>query len=357
MADGDDRPQVPEEVPVPRRRLGSRRLLRSYRTVAERPSDPHAETHLAPPIAQDDELPAVQRTRRRERALSAVIGVLFALAALSSLAFTVCYFEIPDWKLGLDQNMALGAALGTTMAALAIGFVLMGNGLAPAVHSEQEREPHHSEPEDEAAAEEMIVGGASEIGLSQRRFVRRGLIAALGLLPVPFVIGLRDVGPLPRKRLFRNAWTAGVRLVDPDTYTPFKLGDLEIGSMATAMPENHTDATLPVNAESAVVLIRLPPRVNRPLPGRENWSVGDIVAYSKICTHAGCPVGLYEQQSHLLLCPCHQSTFDVPHGCKVIFGPAARSLPQLPIYADRDGYLRCRRPFDQPLGPGFWERK
>jgi ubiquinol-cytochrome c reductase iron-sulfur subunit len=357
MTDGDERPRVPEDLPVPRRRLGSWRLVRSYREAADRPSDPHAHTHEAPPVAQDDELPPLQRTPRRERLVSRFVGALFALAVVSSLTFSVCYFVIPPtWRIGLDLNTALGASLGTTMAALAVGLIVMGKSFAPAVHSEQEREPHHSEPDDESAAEEIIVGGASEIGLAQRRFVRRGLIAALGLLPVPFVIGLRDVGPLPRDRMFRNAWTRGVRLVDPDTLTPFKLGDLEIGSMATAMPENHTEATLPVNAESAVVLIHLPPGVNRPLPGRADWAVGDIVAYSKICTHAGCPVGLYEQQSHRLLCPCHQSTFDVPNGCKAIFGPAARALPQLPIYADRDGYLRARRPFNQPLGPSFWER-
>jgi ubiquinol-cytochrome c reductase iron-sulfur subunit len=357
MADDDRHPRVPEELPLPPHRLGSRRLLRSYRAAADRPSDPHAHTHEAPPVAQDDELPAAQRTHRRERAVSLVTGAMFALAVVSSLSFCITFFVIPHtWRLGLDANTAIGASLGTALGALAVGFIMLAKYVAPAVDSEQEREPHHSPPEDEQAAEKMIVGGATEIGLAQRRFVRRGLLAALGLLPIPFVIGLRDVGPLPRNRLFRNAWTPGVRLVDPDTLKPFKLGDLDIGAMATAMPENHPDATLPVNAESAVVLIHLPPGVNRPLPGRASWAVDDLVAYSKICTHAGCPVGLYEAQSHHLLCPCHQSTFDVPDGCKVVFGPAARSLPQLPIYVDSEGYLRAKRGFNQPLGPSFWER-
>jgi ubiquinol-cytochrome c reductase iron-sulfur subunit len=122
------------------------------------------------------------------------------------------------------------------------------------------------------------------------------------------------------------------------------------------MPEGATDATKPVNAESVVLLIRLPPGVNRPLPGRATWAADDNVAYSKICTHAGCPVGLFEQKTHHLLCPCHQSTFDAAHGCQVIFGPAPRPLPQLPIYTDPQGYLRARRPFDEALGPSFWER-
>lgn len=357
MADDDHRPQVPEELPIPPHRLGSRRLLRSYRSAATRPSDPHAHTREAPPIAQDGELPSVQRTRRRERSLSTFVGAMFVLSFLSSVAFCVCYLAIPhSWRLGLDQNIALGASLGTAMAALAIGFISMGKGFAPAVHSEQDREPHHSEPEHEQAAEREIIGGATEIGLAQRRFVRRGLLAAIGILPLPFLFELRDVGPRPGTRLFLNNWAADTRLVDSDTGEPIKVGDLEIGGMATAMPEGHIDATLPVNAESAVILIRLPPGVNRPGPGRADWSVDDLVAYSKICTHAGCPVGLYEARTHLLLCPCHQSTFDVPEGCRVVFGPAARPLPQLPIYADAYGYLRARRGFDQPVGPSFWER-
>lgn len=356
MAD-PDRPRVPEHLPVPRWRLGSRRLERSYRAAQTRPSDEHGHTHPAPSITQADDPPTAQQTHRRERFISLLVGAMFALAALSSLGFVVAYFLIPDtWRLGFDLNLALGATLGTTMAALGVGFIVMGKAFAPAVVSEQTREPHHSSAEDEQAAEQEIVGGASEIGIAQRRFVRRSLLAALGLLPVPFLVGLRDLGPLPENRLFLDNWVDGVRLVDADTYRPIKLGDIDIGGMATVMPEGHTDPTLPVNAESAVVLIRLPTGVNRPLPGRAGWAVDGLVAYSKICTHAGCPVGLYEQQTHYLLCPCHQSTFDVPDGCRVIFGPAARPLPQLPIYVDADGYLRAQRGFDQALGPSFWER-
>jgi ubiquinol-cytochrome c reductase iron-sulfur subunit len=67
-------------------------------------------------------------------------------------------------------------------------------------------------------------------------------------------------------------------------------------------------------------------------------------------------VALYEQQTHHLLCPCHQSTFDVTEHAKVIFGPAKRPLPQLPITVDAEGYLVAQRDFTEPIGPSFWER-
>jgi ubiquinol-cytochrome c reductase iron-sulfur subunit len=93
-----------------------------------------------------------------------------------------------------------------------------------------------------------------------------------------------------------------------------------------------------------------------PLPERENWGVDGILAYSKICTHVGCPISLWEQQTHHLLCPCHQSTFDLADNGKVIFGPAARALPQLPIAVDEEGYLIATSDFTEPVGPSFWER-
>jgi ubiquinol-cytochrome c reductase iron-sulfur subunit len=133
------------------------------------------------------------------------------------------------------------------------------------------------------------------------------------------------------------------------------VGDLEIGGLSTVMPEgvgiDDKDA-----ATSPTILIRLRPGENHPAKGREDWAPQGYVAYNKICTHAGCPIGLYEQQTHLLFCPCHQSTFDVVNHCRVVFGPAARSLPQLPIYIDSEGHFRAVSDFIDPVGPSFWER-
>ena len=106
-------------------------------------------------------------------------------------------------------------------------------------------------------------------------------------------------------------------------------------------------------AKAAVLLMRLDPDGHQAPARSADWGYDGIVAYSKICTHVGCPVGLYEQQTHHLLCPCHQSTFDVTQDCKVIFGPAHRPLPQLPITVDADGYLIATASFNEPVGPSF----
>jgi ubiquinol-cytochrome c reductase iron-sulfur subunit len=102
--------------------------------------------------------------------------------------------------------------------------------------------------------------------------------------------------------------------------------------------------------------MRVEPGLIVPLPGRETWTPDGYVVYSKICTHAGCPVGLYQRETQQLLCPCHQSSFDVLHHAKPVFGPAAAPLPQLPIELGADGFLRATGDFSEPVGPSFWRR-
>lgn len=299
--------------------------------------------------------PDVREARRRQR-LRRVAAVAFVLSALGTVLFSVGYLVVTGGYLNVTLNKLLGTGLGVALGGLCVGLVSLAKAAPPETHGEQEREPHQSPAPEVEQTAGMIATGAARLGLAEHPLLRRTLLAALGLLPVPFVLGLRDLGPQPRNRMRVSAWRAGSLLIDENSKRPLRLGDLDIGGMTTVMPEGVSDPNLPVAAESAVIVIRLPPGVNRPLPGREDWAVDDLVAYSKICTHAGCPVDLYEQQTHNLLCPCHQSTFYVPHACAVLFGPAARSLPQLPIYADADGNIRAQAGFDQPLGPSFWER-
>ena len=122
--------------------------------------------------------------------------------------------------------------------------------------------------------------------------------------------------------------------------------------MLTVWPEGHTHA-----ADAPTLLIRTRPTQELKLQGEKvGWVVGDIIAYSKLCTHVGCPVGLYQAEEGLLLCPCHQSTFDVLDGARPVFGPAARPLPQLPLDVDDEGYLIATGDFEEPVGPGFWDR-
>ena len=119
--------------------------------------------------------------------------------------------------------------------------------------------------------------------------------------------------------------------------------------MLTVFPEGFVDA-----ADSQTILTRVGPEDVRPFPGRESWSPDGYLAFSKVCTHAGCPVGLYEAQTHRLFCPCHQSVFDVLDAARPTAGPAARPLPQLPLEVDPQGNLRSQSDFTEPVGPAFW---
>ena len=159
-----------------------------------------------------------------------------------------------------------------------------------------------------------------------------------------------------------------MRIVNDVAGTPIRPREIEIGQLVNAEPavffENNEEGE-PVfegvelqaaKAKAAVILVRMEPEEITPPAGRENWGVEGILCYSKICTHVGCPISLYEQQTHHVLCPCHQSTFDLADGGEVIFGPAARPLPQLPISVDSEGYLIATSDFTEPVGPSFWER-
>ena len=90
---------------------------------------------------------------------------------------------------------------------------------------------------------------------------------------------------------------------------------------------------------------------------RQDWQVGGILCYSKICTHVGCPISLWEQQTHHLLCPCHQSTFDLgDSGAGGLRTRRACRCPSCPITVDAEGYLVARSGFTVPVGPSYFER-
>ena len=189
------------------------------------------------------------------------------------------------------------------------------------------------------------------------------MLGTLPLLAAPVVL-LRDLGPLPGTSLRHTVWSPGRRLLVYGTNQPITPAEFSTpGQSITIVPEGFTE-DLDALAKATVTLIKFrPDELNVPttyagqtLIGTMNWTVDNIIAYSRICTHVGCPVGLYEQTTHHLLCPCHQSTFDAATGATVIFGPAPRPLPQLPMTVDSQGYLVARSDFTQPVGPSFWER-
>jgi ubiquinol-cytochrome c reductase iron-sulfur subunit len=320
---------------------------------------PQVQTHELVPEAEREETGYPldeEKARKAERA----VAFFFTLTFVAGLAFIVFYAVWPGHVGTVDRamysNYALGTALTLIFVGLAVGMTLWVRHLMTSKEIIQERHELASPEEDRRVFNEYFMQGTEESGITKRPLLRRTLLLAaapLGLLPL---ILLRDLGPLPEKKLRHTAWKAGTRLVVDGTDQPLKVTDFDsVGGIITVIPEGIAD-DLDAIATSSVVLINVPAEELKVKPGRENWHVGGIIAYSKICTHVGCPAALYEQTTHHILCPCHQSTFDALDSAKVIFGPAARPLPQLPIGVDSEGYLIATSDFHEPVGPSFWER-
>lgn len=289
------------------------------------------------------------------------VALLFGLSVLGSIIFVVAYLTLDlDGTFGalFRSNLGLGIGLGLALFAIGIGAVHWAKTLMPDTERVEYRHPMRGSDADRAAAADILRLGAEESGLGRRALIRNSLIGAAALAPLPAVLLLGDLGPLPQDKLTKTLWARGVRLVRDPAGTPIRAADVTIGSMFHVMPEGIQEAENPLEekAKAAVMLIRMPQERVAQRADREGWDVDGIYAYSKICTHVGCPVALYEQQTHHLLCPCHQSTFDAADYCKVIFGPAKRPLPQLPITVDDEGYLVAQSDFTEPVGPSFWER-
>jgi ubiquinol-cytochrome c reductase iron-sulfur subunit len=224
---------------------------------------------------------------------------------------------------------------------------------------------HEIRPEADRQDAAKIIGDViEETGIKRRPLIRNTVIGAIALAPIPAIFMFRDLdrtGATANQivdRLRYTMWDKDVKLVRDPSGTPIKASDVQLGSAFHVIPEGLTEAEDPLNekAKAVVLLMRLDPQKMKVSAGRETWHHDGIVAYSKICTHVGCPVALYEQQTHHLLCPCHQSTFDLTQECKVIFGPAGHALPQLPITVDAEGFLVAQSDFLEPVGPSYWER-
>ncbi|MGL5828529.1 MAG: cytochrome bc1 complex Rieske iron-sulfur subunit [Angustibacter sp.] len=293
------------------------------------------------------------------------VATMFLLSMLATLVFLVSYFAIskdtyvylPMIGDTLLQNLALGLGLGFGLFFIGIGIVHWAKTLMPDEEVIEERHPLRSPDDVRADALKVLSEGAESSGINRRPLIKGTLAGALGLFGLPFIVALRDLGPLPGNSLEETMWKAGMRLVSDPEYAPIKASDVTIGSVFHVMPEgiDKVKDKLEQRAKAAVLLIRMAESDIKSAKSRE-WGYEGIVAYSKICTHVGCPVGLYEQTTHHLLCPCHQSTFDVADDAKVIFGPAKRNLPQLKIGVDTEGYLIAQQAFQEPVGPSFPER-
>jgi ubiquinol-cytochrome c reductase iron-sulfur subunit len=281
---------------------------------------------------------------RRARRAEHLIAAAFVVATCCALALVAVYV------LG-GQVQAEGALLLGTLGGIGVGIVAWAKYFMPEEEAIEERHDLESTPEQIAEFRETYEEGERALG---RRWLLFGTAAgAIGALVVALLPPIFSLGPRP-KGLRHTAYgkgttTKGVRLVTADN-KPVKAAAVAENGVITCFPEDHVD-----DANAPTLLIR-PDAPVAARHGRESWTPDGLVAYSKLCTHVGCPVGLYQAKSHLLLCPCHQSTFEVLNGAKPVFGPATRALPQLPLEIDSEGYVRAKGDFSSPPGPGFWDR-
>jgi ubiquinol-cytochrome c reductase iron-sulfur subunit len=267
------------------------------------------------------------------------VTISFLVSTASSLALAGVYIAGGQPQL---EGLLLGFALGGA----AMGFVLLAKNFLPQGPFVEERSVKPGEPQEQRRAEAAFESSAGEI--DRRGFFAKLIATALGALGLAAIFPVRSLGTRPGRELFETPWTTGLRLVTEDGL-PVRADEMPVNGFLTVFPEENTDA-----ADAQTVLIRLP-EGDEP-PGDADVSVEGCVAFSKVCTHAGCPVGLYQAETRELFCPCHQSVFDVLQGAEPTAGPATRPLPQLPIGVDDEGYLIALGDFPEPIGPGFWNR-
>ncbi|MGH9013641.1 MAG: ubiquinol-cytochrome c reductase iron-sulfur subunit [Acidimicrobiia bacterium] len=278
---------------------------------------------------------------RRERQAVNQAAVAFGASALASLGLAIVY-----WQGG--QSQVEGVLLAVALGGIGYGFVVVARRLLPQGPYVEEREVLPSTEVQVSAFETDLERG--EGWLARRGFLVKMLGVAAGALGLAALFPIRSLGPDPGRSLFRTKWRRGSLVVD-EQGEPVEVATLEVGGVLTVFPDGFLE-----REDSQTILIRADDRDVVTRKGREDWAPEGYVAYSKVCPHAGCPVGLYQQDVKRLLCPCHQSTFDVLDGARPVFGPATRSLPQLPLMVDDDGFLRSQRDYDEPIGPGFWDR-
>jgi ubiquinol-cytochrome c reductase iron-sulfur subunit len=306
---------------------------------------------------QPRELPANPADPRRAKMAERIVATCFLLATLAGLGFLVAYgiIGVGSITAAPHSNLWLGGTLSVVLLLLAAGTVIWVRNVMPQVERTEARHPMRSTDAERAAFKETFEEGTDTSQFVKRPLIRRTLIAATVPLVVAPIVLLRDLGPLPGTSLGHTVWRKGRRLVVYGTGRPITPAEFSSpGSIISVAPEGFQDND-DAMAKAAVIIIKFRPGELQP-PTVLPWTVNDIVAYSKICTHVGCPAALYEQTTHHILCPCHQSTFDAARGAKVLFGPATRPLPQLPMGVDAQGFLIATSDFHEPVGPSYWER-
>jgi ubiquinol-cytochrome c reductase iron-sulfur subunit len=301
------------------------------------------------PPDQDDTWFPLRDDPWRARRMEYVIAAFFGLAGAAGIGLLVDYYDN-------GQTQWAGGLLGAAAACMGVGLLLWARWLLPGHDITASRGHHVSDPEERAAVVTSLSRGADAM------LTRRGFLAKKVLVPVGGIFGLALVWPLvdslgvrPGNALYHTKWYPGAHLVSEDGQW-VHVDDVMVDGLMTVFPEGYID-----DAASPAVLLNIGGDPIQARKGQAGFEVisgaNGLVCFSKICTHAGCAVSLFNVLTMQLICPCHQSTFDILQDCAPVFGPAPRPLPQLPLGVGPDGYLIAKSDFIEPIGPGFWERK
>lgn len=277
---------------------------------------------------------------RLQRNAQRVVLTGFAATTLAAIALVVLSFA------GRANTQVDGLLYFAVFGGLGVALIVWANGLLADGQHVQERESLQGDETENAAVDaELSRDGEME----RRTLIRRSLWVAGGAVAAAAAVPVRSLGPSAGNKLLKTAWAPGVGVATSDG-SLVVAADVPLDGLLTVFPESDLRS-----ADGQVVLVRVAQALLRLPANRNGWAPQGLVAYSKVCTHAGCPVGLYQADSHRLLCPCHQSSFDVLRGAPPLSGPAAWPLPQLPLTIDSQGILRAAGPLSDPVGPGWWK--
>jgi len=291
--------------------------------------------------AADRKMESESQMERREWWGTLFVLCAFLLAILGGIGFVIFFWS------GSTGTKLLGGSLAVFLGGIGVTLVVWARWLMSQKQAVEPRHELQSSPSEREDASEAFCGGVRDV--RRRRLLKWMGLTGAGVLGAMVVSLMRSLGMSPDASLYSRIWKGGQRLVTLDG-KGVSLSSLQPGSMVTVFPENK------IGSERAqTVLIRVKEQLLQLPEERASWAPAGYVAYSRVCTHAGCPVGEFEAEQSLLLCPCHQSTFDVLRAAAPTGGPAARPLPQLPLYADADGNLHAGGEFTAPPGPGFWD--
>lgn len=332
---------TPEEPTPVKRFAGAFALLLAARTLVR-----SLAGREPPPPAPESDVDPTERAVPSNRRAETLVATLLLIAAVLGFGFVAIYVILQT------NTQLLGLAMGLMLAMLAAAAIIAGKLVVPQETHVEERGELLVEEEAEEVVEIVESGGE---GISRRKLLA-GAGGAAGIAAVAAASApLASLGPR-LQGIHSTPWHRGVRLVD-DQGRPYLADEIQVGTFYTALPGGGD----PERIGSGLLVVRLlADQIHLPA-ARSGWAPDGILAYSKICPHAGCAISLFRYPTYeptslqpAFTCPCHYSTFLPGEGGRLIFGPAGRSLPQLPLMIDDQGYLRAAGPFHEDIGPSWW---